>query len=177
MSKCKNFRTYFAGQIEVLGEFLGVEPNKQGDLEASSHSLIRESQARQEKLQILYAELDVYGVGMIVANESGDSFALISPDASEPGRFRYSGFRAQGWMTHYTVDTLDEVVLEAFKAGYTRVAARDTLDKMAVTTEWKKGSERLVHMQAHQNGHLSWNEMLAEFEKIEIKYAQQQLAA
>ncbi|MDF9779118.1 hypothetical protein [Pseudomonas baetica] len=177
MSKCKNFRNYFADQIVGLSEFLGVDPNKQEDLDAPCHSLIRETQARQEKLQALYAELDEYGLGMIVANESGDSFALISPDVSEPGRFRYSGFRAIGWMTHYTVDTLDEVVLEAFKAGYTCVAARDTLEKMSATTEWKKGSERLVHMQAHQNGRLTWNEMLAEFEKIEIKYAQQQLAA
>ncbi|MHC5195208.1 hypothetical protein ACYSUW_15735 [Pseudomonas frederiksbergensis] len=177
MSKCKDFRNYFADQLLVTSEFLGLDLNKKEDLDAPSHSLIREIQARQDKLQDLYAELDEVGVGMIMANESGDSFALVSPDASEPGRFRYSGFREVGWMTHYTVDSLDEVVLEAFKAGYTRVAARDTLDKMSVTTEWKKGSERLIHMQAHQSGHLSWNEMLAEFEKIEIKYAQQQLAA
>lgn len=177
MSKCKDFRNYFADQILVTSEFLGLDLNKKEDLDAPSYSLIREIQARQDKLQVLYAELDEVGVGMIMANESGDSFALVSPDASEPGRFRYSGFRAVGWMTHYTVDSLDEVVLEAFKAGYTRVAARDTLDKMSVTTEWKKGSERLIHMQAHQSGALSWNEMLAEFEKIEIKYAQQQLAA
>lgn len=177
MSKCKNFRNYFADQVLVTCEFLGYDPNNTEDLDAPRFSLIRESQARQEKLQALYAELDEVGVGMIVANESGDSFALISPDASEPGRFRYSGFRAIGWMTHYTVDTLDEVVLEAFKAGYTCVAARDTLDKMSATTEWIKGCERLAHIQAHQNGTLSWNEMLNEFAKIEAKYAQQLLAA
>jgi hypothetical protein len=177
MSKCKNFRNHFADQRLVLSEFLGVDLNKQGEVGAWSHSLIRENQARHENLLALYAELDEFGVGMIIANESGDSFAQVLPDASEPGRFRYSGFRSIGWTTHYTVDSLDEVVLEAFKAGYTRVAARDTLELMSATLEWKKGSERLAHIQAHQNGHLSWDEMLAEFQKIEIKYAQQQLAA
>ncbi|MGE8065204.1 hypothetical protein [Pseudomonas sp. NPDC089569] len=177
MSKCKNFRNYFADQVLVTSEFLGLDLNNKEDVDSPRFSLIREIQVRQEKLQALYAELDEVGVGMIVANESGDSFALILPDASEPGRFRYSGFRAIGWMTHYTVDTLDEAVLEAFKAGYTRVAARDTLDKMSATTEWKKGCERLAHIQAHQNGHLTWTEMLSEFQTIELKYAQQQLAA
>lgn len=177
MAKRENFRNYFEDQIETLSDFLGVKPNETGDVQASSHSLIRESQARHEKLQALYAELDDVGVGMIVANESGDSWALILPDASEPGRFRYSGFRTIGWTTHYTCDTLDEVILEAFQAGYTRVAASDTLEKLSVTTEWIKGCERLAAMQAHQSGVLSWSEMIAKFELIEAKYAQQQLAA
>jgi hypothetical protein len=177
MAKRENFRDYFADQIVTLREFLGEKTNETGDVNASSHSLIRESQARHDKLQVLYAELDKVGAGMIVVNESGDSWALILPDASEPGRFRYSGFRAIGWTTHYTCDTFDEVILEAFQAGYTRVAASDTLDKLSVTTEWIKGCERLAAIQAHQGGELSWIEMLAKFNEIEAKYAQQQLAA
>jgi hypothetical protein len=177
MSKCKDFRNHFARQVEAISEFFGIEPNDDEELKASVRTEIRESQARHEKLQALYAELDEVGVGMIVANESGDLYALILPDASEPGRFRYSGFKAIGWDTHFTANTLDEVVLEAFKAGYTCVAARDTLDKMSATTEWIKGCERLAQIQAHQNGKLSWNEMLNEFEKIEATYAQQLLAA
>lgn len=177
MKKHVDFRNHFVRQIAVMSEFWGIEPNDDKVLKASIQTEIRESQARHEKLQALYAELDEVGVGMIVANESGDSYALILPDASEPGRFRYSGFKAIGWDTHYTADTLDEVVLEAFKGGYTRVAASDTLVTMSATAEWKKGCERLAHIQAHQNGSLSWNEMLGEFEKIEAKYAQQLLAA
>lgn len=80
-------------------------------------------------------------------------------------------------MSHFTTDTIDEAVLEAFKSGFTQVAPRDTLDKLSVTLEWKKGCERLVHIEAHQRGTLSYAEMLAKFEEIEAKYYQQPLVA
>ena len=171
MGRTMNFRDYFSDQIESVRESFGfTNQNKNGacSLEAP---LVREITGRHKALQALYAELDQFGLGMIVQNESGDSFALILPDASEPGRFRYSAFRAIGWMTHYTCDTIDEVIREAFQAGFRLVAPRDTLEKMSVTAEWLKGCERLQFITAHNCGELSWNQMLVEFEIIEAKYA------
>lgn len=170
-------RNYFFDQIESTREmFRPIQSNKDTPCPLEL-TLIREIEARHEALQVVYAELDEFGPGMIVQNGSGDSWALILPDASEPGRFRYSSFRNIGWTSHYTTDTIDLAVLEAFKSGFTQVAPRDTLEKISGTLEWKKGSERLVHIEAHQRGSLKWSEMIEKFEQIEAKYAQHQLSA
>lgn len=167
-----NFRNHYFDQIEATRELLRpIQSNKDTPC-ALEKSLVREIEVRHENLQAVYAELDELGLGMIMQNGSGDSWALILPDASEPGRFRYSAFRNIGWMSHFSCDTLDEAVLEAFKSGFTQVAPRDTLDKLSATLEWKKGCERLVHIEAHQRGSLTYSEMLAEFQKIETKHTQ-----
>ncbi|MFJ3110097.1 hypothetical protein [Pseudomonas putida] len=171
------FRNFFSDQIESTRELFHFGQLNKGTPCPLEKTLIREIEARHERLQAVYAELDEFGPGMIMQNGSGDSWALILPDASEPGRFRYSAFRNIGWMSHFTTDTIDEAVLEAFKSGFTQVAPRDTLDKLSVTLEWKKGCERLVHIEAHQRGTLSYAEMLAKFEEIEAKYHQQPLVA
>lgn len=167
-----SFRNYYFDQIEATRELLRpIHSNKDTPC-ALEKTLIREIKVRHENLQAAYVELDELGLGMILQNGSGDSWALILPDASEPGRFRYSAFRDIGWMSHYSKDTLDEAVLEAFKSGFTRVAPRDTLDKLSASLEWKKGCERLAHIEAHQRGSLTYSEMLAEFKKIETKHSQ-----
>ncbi|MBM5458877.1 hypothetical protein H8F21_15025 [Pseudomonas sp. P66] len=171
------FRNYFSDQIESTRElFHPGQLNKRTPCKLEK-TLVREIEVRHEKLQAVYAELDELGPGMIMQNGSGDSWALILPDASEPGRFRYSVFRNIGWMSHFTTDTIDEAVLEAFKSGFTQVAPRDTLDKLSATLEWKKGCERLVHHEAHQRGAMSFDDMLAKFEEIEAKHHQQLLVA
>ncbi|WP_409286946.1 hypothetical protein [Pseudomonas guariconensis] len=170
MSERSQFRAYFNDRIESTRALFRPDPSKQHTPCKLETSLIRDIEANHSNLQALYAELDTLGPGMIVQNGSGDSWALILPDASEPGRFRYSVFRNIGWMSHYTTDTLDEAVLEAYRAGFTRLAPRDTLDKLSTTSEWKKGCERLVYIDAHNRGALSYSEMIAEFEKIEAKF-------
>src|SRR5690606_25265134 len=123
-----------------------------------------------------YAELDEIGVGMIVATESGDSWALVLPDASHPGSYRYSAFRSIGWICHQTYPTLDEVVYRAFEAGYRVVAPRDTLEKLSRTAEWLKGCARLEFIEKMNAGEISFTQMLAEFEKIEASYEVQAAA-
>lgn len=173
----KDFRNYYHDQIESTREMFRPSPSNTDTPCHLEKTLIREIEVRHKRLQVVYAELDKIGPGMIVQNESGDSWAMILPDASEPGRYRYSSFRHIGWTGHYTTDTIDEAVLEAYKSGFTQVSPSDTLDKLSGTTDWKKGCERLIHIEAHQRGLLSWNDMIAEFEKIEAKYDQHSLAA
>lgn len=177
MARTGNFRNYFHDQIESVRELYSLTQSNKHTPCAAEEALIREIEVRHDALQAVYAELDEFGVGMIMQNGSGDLWALVLPDASEPGRFRYSVFRLNGFYSHFATDTLDEAVLDAFKSGFTRVAPRDTLDKLSTTIEWKKGCERLVHIEAHQRDALTFAEMLAEFAKIEAKYDQQQLAA
>lgn len=160
MKQRENYRSAILDQMESAIELLG--PN---------HSLLREMQARNGKLQKLYAELDEIGVGMTLATESGDSWALVLPDASHPGCYRYSAFRSIGWTCHQTYQTLDEVVYRAFEAGYRVVAPRDTLEQLSKTAEWLKGCERLVFIEKMNAGEISYTQMLAEFAKIEASYA------
>lgn len=171
------FRSYFYDQIKRTRELLRSHPNAQSNPSKLEVSLIRDIEANHRALQALYAELDRLGPGMIVQNGSGDSWALILPDASEPGRFRYSVFRSIGWMSHYTTDTLDEVVLEAYLSGFTQIGPPDTLDKLSATPEWKKGCERLAFIEAHNRGTLGYEAMLAEFAKVEARYLQEHLKA
>jgi len=160
MKKRENYREAIVDQMESAIELLGPD-----------HSLLREMQVRDGKLQRLYAELDEVGVGMIVATESGDSWALVLPDASHPGCYRFSAFRSIGWLCHQTYQTLDEVVYRAFEAGYRVVAPRDTLEQLSKTAEWLKGCERLEFIEKMNAGKISYTHMLAEFARIEASYA------
>jgi len=162
----ENYRNAIIDRLDAVSELMGPD-----------HSLIREIQARHGQLQKLYAELDEFGPGMIVATESGDSWALVLPDASHPGYYRFSTFRAIGWIGHQTYQSLDEVIYRAFEAGYRVVAPRDTLDRLSTTIEWLKGCARLEFIEKMNAGDISYTQMLAEFKRIEASYVASAIAA
>ena len=66
------------------------------------HDLIREMESRNDRLQALFADYDKFGLGMIVAMDSGESYCLVLPDASHPGMYRFTTFRSIGWTGHQT---------------------------------------------------------------------------
>lgn len=167
-----DIRSYYLDVLETYRSFFVEGDDKScGKFSNSVQELIREAELRHEQLTSLYTALDEHGVGMIVSNASGDAWALILPDASEPGRFRYQDFRVNGWISHYSCNSLDEVVLEAFKSGYRHEAPKDTLDKLSATDDWKKGCEKLGVHDSHNRGQLTFTELLVQFEEIEARYA------
>lgn len=167
----KNFRTTFKDQA---GRFMeGFATKRKNDPEFDAYCIgIRDEQlARQAKLDIMYEHFDKTGLGCTFASEKGDRFALILPDASVPGKFRYQQFASFGWINHYTCDTLDEVVFEAYEAGMRVPAPQETLDKMASTLEWAKGTERLELITKVNRGQLTWEASLVLSDELDAKYA------
>jgi hypothetical protein len=151
----------------------GFATKRKGDDHFDAYCIeIRDEQlARQGNLDIMYQHFDKTGLGCTFANEKGDRFALILPDASVPGKFRYQQFASFGWINHWTCDTLDEVVFETYEAGMRLPAPQDTLDKMASTLQWAKGIEQLELITKVNRGELTWEASLALSEKLDEKYA------
>ncbi|HHH9443111.1 TPA: hypothetical protein ACP32N_005099 [Pseudomonas aeruginosa] len=169
-----NLRLRMRDQAETIRQLFGDGQPLEADQSGLSESVItmlRESMDRHEALTAVFSELDRVGVGMTVKHWSGNQWAIFLPDASSPGKFRYQVFQACGWVSHFTFQTLDEAVSDAFDSGFKEVAPRETLDQLASTVEWKKGCERLDLITQHNRGEISYGEMLDQFLKVDAKYA------
>lgn len=71
-------------------------------------------------------------------NPRSEHHAVLLPDASEPGKWRYSEYDPRGFMGHQAYDTKAEALKELADAGYTE-PAKGSLDQFAVTQEWAEG--------------------------------------
>lgn len=167
----KNFRTHFLDQAHRF--MAGFATRKKGDAEFDAYcAKIRDEQlARQARLNDMFLYFDKIGLGTVFANDKGDRFALIVPDASAPGKFRYQQFAPFGWINHHTCDSLDEVIFECYEAGMRLPAPQDTLDTMAKTHEWAKGTEKLFLITQVNQGKLDWKTANELSDKLDEKYA------
>lgn len=86
--------------------------------------------------------------GLCMADSEGRRAVVFTPDASEPGRVRYTEFDSKGFFSHATFDTYQQAFEDAWKAGY-RCPAPGMLDTMAVTQEWAKGMKDTLAVQQH----------------------------
>lgn len=169
-----DIRTRFIEQAQVIrctfgdGKDISADP---AGLSESVRQMLRESMERHDRLTAIFNELDRVGVGLTLEHWSGNQWALVLPDASEPGKFRYQVFGLNGWFSHFTYATLDEVIYDAFSSGFRKVAPQETLDQVASTVDWKKGCERLEFIKLHNLGEISYQEMLNQFKKIDAKFA------
>ncbi len=57
-------------------------------------------------------------LGIEFKSKSGDRYTMLTPDASEPGRFRASYFDKQGFSSHNVYDTISQAVEEMVRDGY-----------------------------------------------------------
>lgn len=166
----KNFRTAFKDQATRFMEGFATKRDDP-EFEAYCIGIRDETLARQAKLDIMFKHFDETGLGCTFSSAKGDRFAVILPDASVPGKFRYQQFAMFGWINHHTCSTLDEVVFEAYEAGMHLPAPQDTLDKMASTLEWAKGTERLELITKVNRGQLTWEASLVLSDELDKKYA------
>ncbi len=100
---------------------------------------------------------DLAGVQM--SNKQKTQFIVFLPDASEPGRFRYSCFDIHGFYSHLTFDTYEDALKGAFIAGFTEPAT-NVLEDFSTTELWQAGSKRTALIMALNLGQLSYNEYL-----------------
>lgn len=102
--------------------------------------LIKSAQKKNAAYQrVMFAFLET-GVGLTLARKG--QWALILPDASEPGRYRYQLFDESGFIGHVVRDSGEETVKEAFIEGFREVAEGDVLATLSKTDKWKVGTLR-----------------------------------
>lgn len=86
-------------------------------------------------------------LGIEAKKPDSNRHALILPDASNPGKYRYSAYDEHGFYTHATHDTADQALDEAIKEGFTEHAP-GSLDRLSQTDTWAQGMKRAEEAQA-----------------------------
>jgi len=136
MKKIDDPVLYFQNQVDQWQEEMDRECNAAN--RATCADLRNEAAKLNAQFQrILYAYQE-QGAGLTLA--SGHNHCVVLPDASEPGRFRYQTFHETGFTGHTTRDTVEAVLLEAFRDGFRNIDQTDALERFSKTPEWEKGS-------------------------------------
>lgn len=126
------------------------------------------------KLSLLLSLIDAFQVspmGFTLKHPSQDSWGIILPDASQPGRYRWQGFRADGFTGHCTFDTAELCLGDMVDFGL-KVPDPGALDRNASTQTWQRGMEMLAVVQACNSGLISWDESCRRREEISSRYPQ-----
>lgn len=89
--------------------------------------------------------------GLELSNLSCTQFALFLPDASEPGKVRFSCFDENGFFGHSTFATYEEALRAAWSDGFKKESSQ-MLNKLCITEKWRKGSEFTAMIQQHNLG-------------------------
>lgn len=178
MAKTKNFRKIFAEQAIHFAECFGKSSKHadEPDFKNYVQETVDEINENQKKLDVMFAHFDEHGFGCIFGSAKADRWALILPDASEPGKFRYQQFATFGWVSHYTCDTVDEVLYESFTSGMYVPAPADTLDRLSATREWAQGIEQLDIITRHNRREIDWKTACELMDKLKEKYASMEAA-
>lgn len=98
--------------------------------------------------------------GVQLANTSASQFAVFLPDASEPGRVRYSCFDKRGFFSHATYDTYQQALDGAWLAGF-RIEVENRLQTLCMTEDWSEGSKITAAIQLVNAGKLTKAQFLS----------------
>ncbi|WP_415913003.1 hypothetical protein [Neptuniibacter sp. QD37_11] len=86
-------------------------------------------------------------LGFEMKRPNSEQWAFVLPDASEPGRYRYSEFDADGFYGHQTRDTPEECLKDMImEGGYTH-PDKGALNKVQATPRFIEGVIRLAERQ------------------------------
>ena len=137
---------------------------------ASSNRDIHDDFARHLRelvrpLQIAYQRLmSAYGgqpAGVECRLTDRDSWAFVLPDASDAEAWRIQQFDQDGFVGHLCFDTLEEAVEDMLRMGYC-VPDAGALDRIGSTARWSIGVQRAAIIQKHQQGLISYRQMVDE---------------
>lgn len=113
--------------------------------------LARDTVERLEGVQDCKRILDQFNgdiAGLQMANFTGQAYILFLPDASEPGRVRYSCFDKYGFYSHATFDDYNIALKDAWRCGFREVVP-DVISEMSATAVWAQGSEMTAKLQSN----------------------------
>lgn len=88
-------------------------------------------------------------MGAQLQREINDDFqyAVLTGDASEPGRFRATFYDRRGFFSHSTHDTLEQALEDVVGLGY-RAKAKISLSELSKTEEWAEGTLHALRIKA-----------------------------
>lgn len=156
--KARQFKAVLDEALSAICYFYEDSADKRMANLAKRHIRKIEGEAFKRDLLTRYAG-NLAGVEL--GNESGTQFAVFLPDASEPGRFRYSCFDKRGFFSHATFDTYEDALNSAWLAGF-RVQVDNRLQSLCMTQDWAVGSRKTAAIQAVNLGKLSYEQFLQE---------------
>lgn len=100
--------------------------------------LLNSHRAMHAKLESAFGAYNKVGDGTELSTDDGKRHAILLPDASSPGKYRYQMFDEHGFSAHSTHNSPEEAVADAARTGY-HVPNPGILDKLAGTDEWAHG--------------------------------------
>jgi hypothetical protein len=120
-------------------------------------------------LQIAYQRLmstfDGHPAGVECRMTDRDSWAFALPDASGSKAWRLQQFDLDGFIGHLCFDSLNEAIEDMLRMGY-RLPEPGALDRIGSTARWARGVRRAGIMQKHQEGLISYREMIDEISTL-----------
>lgn len=140
---------------EVRAEL--AEAQASGDKSgAHFYTLVLEGVEREHRqLASAFEAFNKHGDGTELSDKDGKRHAILLPDASSPGKYRYQMFDDRGFSAHSTHDSPEAAVADAASSGF-HVHNPGVLDKLAGTDEWAHGMAMSAIMQAHNGGQIDW---------------------
>lgn len=117
------------------------------------------------KLQSAFDAYNKNGDGTELSDDEGKRHAILLPDASSPGKYRYQMFDEHGFSAHSTHDSPEEAVADAARSGF-HVPNPGILDKLAGTDEWAHGMAINAIVQAINGGQMSHKEGMEKIHQL-----------
>lgn len=87
--------------------------------------------------------------GLILRRGERENGVVFLPDASEPGRVRYSAFDAKGFYEHMTFDSYQEALEVVWQDGYRTPMPESWFVELSTTPTWKAGMEQTHKIAEH----------------------------
>ena len=107
------------------------------------------AQDMQKERDVCFSKWESEMAGLCVAKKDRiDKGVVFTPDASEPGRVRYTEFDNMGFFSHSTFDSYKEAFNSAWAEGY-REPTPGMIDALAITETWSKGMSATLEIQQH----------------------------
>lgn len=141
-----------------------------GPFEVFADEMITEFKGKIHLLEFLIAEFGKFGFGMTLRHETQEMWGIIVPDASHPGKVRWSGFRKDGFTGHSTYETAEQCIGDMLDSGLV-MPDQGALDRLSCTLEWARGMEIVDLVQAVNSARISYNEFLEKREEINARYS------
>lgn len=126
--------------------------------------------AREKRSAELHAQFKQRGHGFELKHGSRDSWAVLLPDASSPGKYRYQMYDKNGFSAHSTHDTPEKALDDAITAGYTQPDV-GALERLSNDVAWQRGMELSAVVQAMNSKQISWEEGNKRAAEIVDRYA------
>ena len=112
-----------------------------------------------------------HGDGLQLRHKTQDKWAMLLPDASEHGKYRYQRYDKDGFAGHQAFKDVDGALSELAQDGY-HVEDNGSLDRLAATKTWQRGMEVNAVIQASNAKQITWQDANKQIAEIDAKYAE-----